>query len=68
MASWHDWYKTTLEFIKDNKLLMLLIVSLSGGNIYQAVAPKPVKQTVVKQTGCPVSCINRIEKLEKLHD
>ena len=65
-----NYYKATLEYLKDNKVVMLIVVSLFGGNIFQATAPtiKPEKPAIfMPATGCPDACINRIKKLERWH-
>ena len=41
------WYKVTLEFLKGNKVFLLIVTSLLSGNIYQAVSPT-VQKDVVK--------------------
>lgn len=46
MAELYDWYKTTLEFLKGNKILLLIMTTVLGigGNIYQAVKTPAVKE------------------------
>lgn len=38
-----EYYQATLNFLKDNKVLLLLVTVLLGGNIYQAT--NGVKET-----------------------
>lgn len=45
-----DWYKATLNFLKGNKVLLLIVTALLGGNIYQAAAPREERQ--VKEIKC----------------
>jgi len=66
-----DWYKATLEFLKGNKILMFLVVSLFGGNVYQArtqiEAPKEIAKEapIAKPSGC--ECMKEINKLKRWH-
>lgn len=65
MAELYDWYKTTLEFLKGNKVLLLIVTAFLGigGNIYQAVKtpaakekPKKVTQkTIVNKCQCDLN-------------
>jgi len=64
----HDYYKTTLVFLKDNKMFMFLILSLSGGNLYQAITPTAPKEIAkVESKQCAEACVARIKKLERWH-
>lgn len=62
MATVFEWYKATLEFLKGNKVLLLLatsfIASLST-NIYQA-RDTTTPKIVVEKSSC--GCINNHEK------
>jgi hypothetical protein len=57
----HDYYKTTLIYLKDNKIVMLIVLSLFGGNVFQAVPKTETTISVVSTTGC--QCNSEIKKL-----
>jgi len=39
-----DWYRATLDFLKGNKVLLLIVTTLLSGNIYQATTkPSPTR-------------------------
>lgn len=50
-----DWYRATLEFLKGNKVLLLIVTALLGigGNIYQAAKPsQPATKIIVEKPNC----------------
>ena len=57
-----DWYKATLVFLKDNKILMLIVASLLGGNIYQATGRTTQIQATPKVVNQSCGCINSHNK------
>lgn len=62
-----DWYKATLDFLKGNKVLLLVVAALLGvgGNIYQATSTTTPKIIVTNPT-CEV-CKSFIVKHIKEH-
>lgn len=68
MADNFTWYKTTLDFLKGNKIVLLLVTAALSGtagyNLPSLFAAKPVEVTVEVPKD-DKTLINRLNKLEK---
>ena len=60
-----DWYVATLNFLKDNKTIILLLTTLLGigGNIYQASSPaNDYKAEQICEKTCIKTCNALLQK------